>query len=132
MDMNSASLGHCGSQAPIVAFPDDDTEIWRALTRTSWVPDRGRIGFLGKIGGYRAGHALLVAGKIGHEQVPADAGRHQRDVAPHAGNVADRQAETDESGRIVNMDVAQVRRLTGDFLQVFVRLSQVRMAAEEG
>ena len=61
--------------------------------------------------------------QIGQEKVTADPSGYQWNVTPHAGDIADRQAEADEAGWIMNVDVAQLRRLSGRFFQIFVCLA---------
>ena len=71
-----------------------------------------------------------MGGEIREEQVAADARGDGGETALHARHVADRHAEADETGRVLNVDVVQVRSFARNLFQIFVAGAEIGMGAE--
>lgn len=72
------------------------------------LPDAVRVKRSVEVGGDVAIDAGFMRMQIGEKQIAADALNHCGNIALHARHVIDRQAKTDEGGRVVDVDISQV------------------------
>jgi len=68
-------------------------------------PHRPGVQLREKFRGDVAQQPLLVGWEVGEEQVAADACGDRGEAALHARHIADRYAEADEAGRVLDVDV---------------------------
>ena len=88
-------------------------------------PDRRRIERRVEILRGRPIDPCFMEFEIGQKQIAADPCRDGRDIPLEAQDIADRQPEADECGRVEDMNVLQIRRAGRFLLQKFKSGSEV-------